>query len=235
MQAEAGCRGMWRMQKGMDYMALLEFHNLIFVLPLAAAVLLVLLMGVGAPAGDHDVGHSIGDAFEHGVDSTSGHELDASHAGHLPMLQAVLTFMGIGNVPIMITLVSLGLLWGTAGLVSNGLLTRSSEHLGTVMLIAATAAIVGNALVSRVINRLLPSVESYGSHERELVTERGDVLHEITTAGGTVRTKDRHGNLRDVTVHAENSQDSIPRGSRVVLTDYVEEQGIFRARLDNPT
>jgi hypothetical protein len=210
-------------RKGSESMQLLEFHNLVFVLPMLGASLFIMLLGVGgahAESGVHGggVGHDV-----------AGHDAGA-HEVPVGIFSGVLTFLGIGNVPIMLNLVILGLLWGMAGLFSNALLTDAHLHLATSMSIAGTAALLGNGLIARLIQRFLPSVETYGEHERELVSEYANVLHEVTELGGTARTRDRFGNMRDVTVLAHPGSAPMPLGSRIILTEYLDESGTFRAK-----
>jgi|GEM_PF-2533440 len=196
-------------------MQLLAFHNLLYILPMVGAVLLVLMLAMGTPGGEHG-GH---DASGHGAH-------DAPHVG---LLGNVLSFMGVGQVPLAITLVTFGLLWGVAGMTMNQIYADAAVHLWPALLTAAVVATVGTGYASRLTGRLFPSYESYGAHDRELVSEHGEVLHQITESGGTVRTRDTFGNLRDINVKITPGQAPLQRGARVLLTGYDEGSGQFSA------
>jgi len=84
------------------------------------------------------------------------------------------------------------------------------------------------------VARVLPSVETYGSDTRELLSTRASVLHEIDARGGTARARDEHGNPRDVPVRVRQGQVPIARGREVTLIEYDEASGTFIAEVVLP-
>lgn len=198
-------------------MQLLEVQNLIFVLPLTAAFLLILLMAVGIPMGDSgvhvDVGHT-------GIDT--GHEMAAVGG-----IASVLSFFGVGRVPFAVTLISFAMTWGVAGLVVNQV--WPGDRIWFPVLLAATAAALGTRWASVAVARLLPSVETYAVPAAELVRHEAVVIHEVDASGGAVRLTDRLGTLRDLNVKGEAGGPRIARGSRVLLTEYDPATDTFRA------
>ena len=105
-------------------MELLQWYNLVFVLPILAAVLYIGLLASGLGSGGEgelDVDH----------DADLGHDFDAAHAhpeagAHL--LGAVLGLLGVGKVPLSILLMSLFLVWGGAGLVFKAVFGAAAMH-----------------------------------------------------------------------------------------------------------
>lgn len=202
------------------WVQLLEVQNLIFVLPLAAGFLLILLMALGIPMGDHGVHMDV--AVPH---AELAHDL---HAAEIGAFGAVLSFLGVGKVPFAVTMISGTLMWGVAGLVVN--LLWPGDKLWFPAAVAATAAIIGTRWVSVALANLLPSVETYSVPASELVTLEAEVIHEIDQNGGNVRLTDRMGNLRDLNVIAGPTQGRIERGTRVILTEYDARADCFRAQ-----
>jgi hypothetical protein len=223
-------------------MQLLNVENLVFLIPLVFALLLVLAMAIGIPMGDHgthvEVGH--GGHFDHGFghaghgvghDVGHGHAAGHDHGAHSAspsgFVSNVLSFFGIGRVPFAVTLVSAFVIWGVAGLALNS--GGTFKHLSTTLLVATGAMLLGTRWISLGVSKLMPTVESYSVPAEELVSEQAEVVHELTSTGGLVRLTDRLGTLRDLTCRPGQSGGSIPRGSRVILTEYDEQAGTYIA------
>ena len=206
-------------------MQLLELHNIVFALPLLVAVVLVLSMAFGIPFMHHDVhagDFDVADAGAgHGVAPSS--DADAGEAGVLQ----VLSFLGIGRVPFILTLLSWFLVWGASGLVINQIRPHAADHLGSSALMCLVLTLTGTGWVSGMIARLLPSFESYATGREQLRGVRGHVLHEVTQSGGTVRLMDATGNLRDVSVVLRPDQPGIERGAGVVLGRFDAAREVF--------
>ncbi len=208
-------------------MELFEVQNLIFVLPLGAAFLLIFLMALGMPMGDH------------GVHAEIPHADAAVQAASVGTVGNVLAFLGVGRVPFAVTLISLSMVWGVSGLIVNQ--AWPSKHLWFPIAIAAAAAVIGTRWVSFGLSRFLPSVETYTVPASELVRQTAEVIHEVDGQGGLIRLTDRLGTLRDLKAKTGPAQSAIPRGCRVLLTEYHAEADCFRVEAltapeaDNPT
>jgi membrane protein implicated in regulation of membrane protease activity len=219
-------------------MGLLEWQNLIFVLPMSAALLYVVLLASGLSFGDHgDV------SVEHDLDVGADHDLDAGHDvsgdgdhagdtgesahGHPHVLGTLLTLLGVGKVPLSILMLSACLTWGAAGLILNVVLGTASMQ--RVVTFAALAAVVGTRLLAEGLAVLLPKEESYHTPKAKLVGEVGQVLYTVTRTSGTVRLQDPSGNLVDLDCRT-SGEDSIPAGARVVIQEYDPSADVFFVR-----
>jgi hypothetical protein len=198
---------------------LLTIENLVFVLPLAAAVLFVLAMALGIPAGDHDAD------IDHGI---GGHGIDGESAG---AIGSALSFLGIGRAPMGVLIVSWCIVWGVVGLALNQAVEFHS--LFPAMAIAGTASVLGTRWVAEGLSRIMPSVETYSVDAAELVSSHADVVHEVTREGGQVRLTDRLGTMRDLNCRTREGQAPIARGTRVVLTHFDESSGVFHVEADS--
>jgi len=223
---------------------LLSVDNLVFVLPLALAVVLVGLMAIGLPFGDDGlhIGHDvhIGAEVGHIGGMADGVHVPGVH-GHVHAtggLNAILGFFGIGKVPFTLILVSFCMIWGGSGLAIR--LLNVEWSLFSRCLVAGVAAIAGTRLMAGVVGKLLPSVETYGVPAADLVSEYAEVIHDVTAEGGTVRLVDSEGNLRDLacrsaTEHAGDGPTGtaavrhLKRGERVILTGYDAASDVYLA------
>jgi hypothetical protein len=145
-------------------MDLLEWYNLIFVLPFTGALLYLAMLAAGLSAhgadSDADLDVHAGTDFgvEHGVEVPAAHGHAEAHGA-----TAVLTFLGVGRVPISILLLSLCFLWGFAGWASNRLLGELlplPALLVASLAIAAASSVLGTGLLARVLARAIPASES---------------------------------------------------------------------------
>ncbi|MFH0982030.1 MAG: hypothetical protein V2A79_10870 [Planctomycetota bacterium] len=219
-------------------MQLLEWQNLIFLLPIGLGALYLVLMALGASFGDHgpDVGADLdhGADFGHGADL--GHGVDADygvHPGHVDLhpelqpsiLSAFLGFLGIGKVPISILMMSYCFVWGAAGLAAVTLYGKESIWVPIGM--AAGAAVLVTRYLAAGLARLVPSVESYYTPERDLVGLKGEVLYEVTESSGVVRVRDERNTLHDVSCRVARGTKSIPAGKAAVLLRYSAAARVF--------
>jgi membrane protein implicated in regulation of membrane protease activity len=173
---------------------LLEWQNLIFILPMAFALLLlgVSMLGGDGHDGDHDSpGH------EHEVDGygTGGHE-----GGDASIFSRMLDMLGVGRVPVSILVFTWCMLFGFAGLVLQnyllaGLLPALYVHVLVSVLIAFFVSGILTSLLARVIGALMPRLESYGERKQDFINREAEVRYTITSRSGTVTLTDKYGNL----------------------------------------
>jgi membrane protein implicated in regulation of membrane protease activity len=221
-------------------MAILEWQNLIFVLPMLAAILYILLMTVGffwGGGGDLDAGHDLHVDVGHDVSGDAGHDVgsaghgvEGGHGGQgspVSLLGRAFGLLGIGKVPMSILGLSICLIWGAAGLVLNVFL--GMETMRQNILFAALAAVVGARGVAEGLALLLPREESYHTPKAELVGQVGEVLYEVTRTSGTVRMRDPSGNLLDIDCRVQDGA-GLKAGTTVVLQEYEPSADVFFVR-----
>jgi hypothetical protein len=221
-------------------MAILEWQNLIFALPMLAAILYILMMTVGFVWGggaDLDAGHDVHVDVGHDIAGDAGH--DAGDAGHdaegghgnhgsqVSLLGRAFGLLGIGKVPTSILLLSVCLIWGAAGLVLNVWL--GMETMPRNIMWAALAALVGARGIAEGLAFLLPREESYHTPKEELIGQVGEVLYEVTQTSGAVRLLDPSGNLLDLDCRTQEGT-GIKAGTKVVLQGYEPGADVFYIR-----
>jgi hypothetical protein len=224
-------------------MDLLQWWNLIFLLPLLCAAVYHLLLAVGAVATESDADADVeadthleagGDGeLDHGLEHSTladhGHH-GGDHGGGA--LGKALMLLGIGKVPLSIILVSWCYVWGVAGYASNQLLGGLAPGQLVVwpsILVAAAAAIVLTRFLAGGLSRVLPKTESYGVYTRDLVGRPAIVRYAITPTFGTAQVYDQHGTLHEVDCRVRPSEEPIPAGAQVALADYDEAKQVFIA------
>ncbi len=220
-------------------MELLEWWNLIFLLPAFAALLYLLLLALGAlPAeGEHgDLHVEIhGAHFEFHPHDLAG---DIAHDGlhDTDPFRGVLSLIGVGRIPLSLVVMSFCFLWGFFGWVANQLfgnvIPSPALFIWPSMIVALVGAGAFTRLLAVRLGRLMPSTESYGSSTRELVGRIADVRYAITATSGTVQLHNQYGSLYEVPARVRPGEPPIPSGERVILWRYDEAEGAFLAAQD---
>lgn len=218
-------------------MNLLDWWNLLFVLPFLGAVLYLLLQAFGLTS-DGSGGEGAADA---GVDA-EGHPLGFVHAvgihDHVSEagLAKALSFLGIGRVPISIIVMSFCLIWGFTGWASNLLLQDALKSplifVWISLGVALFASITLTGLLSRLYARFLPTTETYAVPREALVGRTADVIHAVTQQGGTARLRDQYGNLRDIPCRVDESETGVMAGHKVILMRFDSALGSFIVKPD---
>jgi YqiJ-like protein len=199
-------------------MEILEWWNLIFLLPALTAVLYVLLLAVGGAALDHG-GHD----FHADVGGDAEHDL--------------LSVLGLGRVPLSLILVSFSMLWGIIGWFAVRAFSTIWTEPGTFVWPSLAVALLGAALLTRVMSgllgRIMPRTESYGAGARELVGRLAEARYAITATGGSVQVYDQHGSLHEVPARVLPGDAPISAGARVVLFRYDDVTGSYLVTQDD--
>lgn len=193
---------------------LLRWQTLVFLAPLGLGVVLVgmLALGVGAEA-DVD-----GDADSH---------VDAEVPGLLELL-------GVGRVPLSIVLLTLSLLFGTAGLVTNAFVEpRLPSFFAAVSIPTALVfSFFATGRLSRLIARLAPTLETYSVRRRDLIGRTGHAIVELTAHDGFAQVKDHEGNVQQLRVRTTG--ETLPKGTTLVLIDFDEAGDWYLAEAFDP-
>lgn len=222
----------------MTIQTLVEWWNLIFVLPFMGALLYTLLLATGTVAGDHDadVDHDIDHDFDHGVEQSVGHDHHFEHTEPGTLLKS-LTFLGFGKVPISILLTSFLYIWGVTGWIVNTLFYATFLPPGIFIWLSLVAAGASSVFLTRYIavglGKIMPSTESYGVPDQELGGRAGTVSFGVTDSQGLVQVYDQYGQMHTVEARILTGEKSIPLNTRVVLEMYDPEQKAFIVAPEN--
>lgn len=203
-------------------MDILAWWNLIFLLPFGLALLYVLLLASGLSLGDHDANPDMD-----GLDGD--HDLHDIHS--VGVAGAVLGALGVGRVPLPIILTSLAFTWGFTGWACNLVLSRMpvvDAFFPLVSIAAAAAVSVGfTSLTARALARVIPSTESFGARNHDLVGRLAEARFTITDTFGRAFLYDARGVPHEVSCRVQAGEAPIAGGERVLLFDYDRDRDMF--------
>jgi len=173
-----------------------------------------------ADAGHHGDGHPE-------IHAEAAHH-DASHA--VPAHVALMTWLGVGRVPVGLVLMVLLLSWGFIGFITNQLTRPVVPADWMVGLISLPVALFGSGFVTRNVTRFIatymPLTETSARSRAALIGQVGEAMYEI----------DRNFGMASVRVHTgvfhvpcRVGQDGAPivKGAPVMLVAYDHERGLF--------
>jgi membrane protein implicated in regulation of membrane protease activity len=206
----------------------LEWHHLIFLLPLVAAVAMVLLAGLS----DLQFGHADAGGVEADLHADAGIEADAdlhadgagdhhgdAHAEHGGEgLRTFLEFFGVGHLPLSLLLQTIALLWGTVGLV----LIQFAPPVAAIP-IAALVTLFGARAFAVVLRRLLGGSEA--APRSQFVGKMGEVVLEVTPRFGVVHVRDEHGTM--YRLNARSGAEALAPGQKIVVVGYDPQEQMY--------
>ena len=202
-------------------------YNFIFILPIFLVILYIVLQFIGFHSDGGGIIHADMGDIGMSLDDDMKVEADGS------TLNYVLSFLGVGKVPITMILVPLLMAWGIAGYVCNHIITHTLKPphwpfmLGSII-VAATAGVLTAKLFAGAISIILPTAERSATSKKELIGKTARVTSgQVTKSFGRARLRDDYGN--SITIYCK-----IPHGKRtprksdeVILLDYDEEDRKF--------
>ncbi len=226
---------------------LLTWWNLIFIVPFLLAVVYLGFYAVsGITFGESgvDVDADVDADGDLGADGAVDADADAgAHAeagvhvvGHpggdspVPAYLSVLTWLGLGRVPLSILLMVLMLSWGAAGFITNALLVRSFDHayIPPISLpVAGLSCLVFTSCFARLIGRYAPLSETYARRRHELLGLVGEAIFPIDSTFGMVTVRDDRGERFDLPCRTSEDSPAIAKGERVRLVGYSAKRRLF--------
>ena len=228
-------------------MELLQWYNLVFVLPFVAAVGYLVLLTTGSVAAGHgmeaeadadvDAGTDLDTDHDltHGVEHTVGH----GHASgeHEPGIAAkALSFLGFGRVPLSIIVMSFCFIWGFTGWAANtvlgGILRFPALFFWPSLGVTLVLSVSLTSSLARGLSKIMPATETYAVSKRELVGKVATVRYPITAESGTATLHDQYGTFKEVQCRVNHDDALIPEGRQVVLLRFDDEQDAFLVRQD---
>jgi membrane protein implicated in regulation of membrane protease activity len=213
------------------------WYNAIFLISISVGLLMIIGSALGA-FGHGDVGHDLGHDVSHDAGHDTGHDQDARGRANALDLNAdaahgifswTLSFLGVGRVPFSIILMMLALIFGGTGMSVNYLImpiiAKSSVFAILSLGIALVATFFLTGALARLVNRLMPSTESYNVSKDSLVGRTGEVVIEASSDNGFADVHDRYHGIQRIECRSLN--EVLPIGTEIVVIELREEDKIF--------
>jgi hypothetical protein len=227
----------------MNLQWLLSWSNLIFLAPLAVALIYLLLYTLtGIEFGDTDAdadadvdAHVDADADADG-DADTDH--DAETPGHGSFNAMALSWLGVGKVPLSLVLLVLLLTWGVAGLATSVVMRDLGAPAGVATArVAVPIALAVSLGLTRtlvlLIARFMPLNETSAKPWRALVGSEGTALFPVSESFGMAAVRDESGDLHQVACKTAPGVEPIPKGATLKLVAYrAAERTFFVAQVD---
>ena len=196
-----------------QYEMLLTWDTLLFVLPIALAIVL----GAGALTGLVGEVELDLDTVDVDVDIDVDADADGDGDGEAHSVLAVLAWLGLGRAPLTV-LLTIGLLtFGGTGLALRG-------SIGPILALAVALVLspLATSVLGRTIGRYMPTSETYVQTRGALVGCSGFARLPVTGEFGVAQVTDDGGTLRQIRCRIEESDESIDKGGPLVVVDYDE-------------
>lgn len=211
---------------------LLQWWNLIFILPFIGALFYILMLCSGILAADHGAELNVNmdhDADFH-ADVDHGAGIEHLHDIDPGMLTRALSFLGIGRVPLSVIIISVCFLWGFAGFAGNTLLKPVLPAFlfvwGSIAIALAVSIFCTRALAG-LLSRILPATETYAVSLVQLTGKWAEAITTIDETFGQAHVYDDAGALHTLQCLVHPGESSIPRGAQVLLLFFDKRRNAF--------
>ncbi len=197
---------------------------------------------------DHDVEADLDQDLDvdQDVEAEAVHEVEGAHhlgaehevhdfaADHEPsLLLRALSVLGFGKVPVSILMTCLMVIFGTTGLIANGLFESvlpwswaPAVYVWPSLALAMLTSVSLTGTVASSLHRLMPTKETYAVTEEELVGQVGVAVHGISEGRrGDVNVKDTGGTLHQVM--GRTMDGTIAKSTEVLLVRYHREEDYY--------
>lgn len=180
--------------------------------------------GHGPGYGQAQTDHAPDQSIDHGADHGADH--DATFLAHVADL------LGLGRVPLSISLMLMLLIFGGTGTTVNLALAERLAGGGSALpsiLIAVLAVLVLAGPCSRLLGKVAPSIETYPVTRRDLIGCTAILLNDTDEQGGYAQARDREGNVHNITCRTYSaaptaseapSRGPLPKGTQVLIIDF---------------
>ncbi len=144
---------------------------------------------------------------------------------------ALLSWLGVGRVPLSIVLMVLLLFWGSIGFMTNILARPQVGDGWHAALASLPAAALGTLLLTRgvvlAMARWVPMNETSARRKHALLGRVGEALYDIDDKFGLAGVREESGDLYQVPCRIADDVAPIPKGTRVKLVAYGGADGVF--------
>lgn len=226
---------------------LLQWYNLVFVLPFTAGLGLLLLMAFGGTSGEHDGSLDShieaglhGHDFSHDVDHHVGghghdHDHGHDHGHHENFAMKFMSFIGYGKVPLSLLFMCMCFIWGFTGWAAitffQWILRYPLLFFWPALVTAAVCTIFLTRYLALGLAKAMPSTETYAPKAREMVGLTGKVRYPVTEISGTVCLYDKHRNFQEIQCRVQEGAPLIEANTSVLVVDYVADRSVYLVRI----
>lgn len=226
---------------------LLAWQNVIFYIPLLFGLLMVIAaaMGIGGET-DHDIDHDfdcdhdveldahadVDHDVDHDLDHDHDHDHDSGkhvHSGTNLMFK-VFSLLGVGKVPLSIILMIVGLVFGGSGMVANQILApiliAPAAYGWISVIVACTATVLITGPLAHLINRIMPSTESYNVTKEDLCGQTGTLTLPASSSSGLAIVRDHEGNVHNI--RCRTVEGTLPKNANILVVDFDTDNGLYR-------
>jgi len=200
------------------------WYNVFFGISLMMGFLVLIgsalgLVGLHADH-DFDTDHDLGGGPDVDVD----HDVAPGAAEAHPDSNA----LDVGRVPFTILLMMATLIFGTVGFMANAVLRNvidSPMVYGWISLgLAFVVMIVLTGKLARLLVKVMPATETYNVNKESFRGCTAQLTVPTDETYGAANLTDREGNIHTVTCRTQ--QGSLPKGTEVVVVDYLSDKDI---------
>ena len=174
---------------------------------------------------DHDVAHPHGMIHEPGHHGAHGERPAGSATFNM------LSWFGVGRVPISLWLSGAMLGWGAFGIAAASVTHERAFDVRTALLLSIAVALVGALATTRmlalIVTRVVPIHETYAKRRHGRLGSVGEAIFPIDAAFGMVGIRDERGEFFQVGCRAEAGVGTIAKGTRVKLVGYNRDTTLY--------
>jgi membrane protein implicated in regulation of membrane protease activity len=231
----------------MDLILLLQWWNLVYLLPFLFGFLVLLMQAAGLAGKDLDLSVEgdahleLGAASDVAVDVDAeaevAHDLVPIGEGHveLSLVWKAASLMGVGKVPLSVLMMSFCFTWGGFGLVLNAslraLFPRTLVFFPLSLVGTFLLSLFSTVLLSKFLVTFLPSFSSTSSRTKDLVGRIGRSMYRIRPGvEGVIRVDDQYGNQLQFSAFHEGTME-IAGETEVLLVRFDSEKKAFEVEL----
>jgi hypothetical protein len=176
---------------------------------------------------DADADHDVDSDADQDADSDSDHDADDA-----PAWLTLISWLGVGRVPLSVLLMILLMSWGFAGFVTNAFLNEHKFADWQLAVFSIPIALIASTLFTRMFARLIaayfPTTSAPVMRRHQLLGSVGEAILPIDDNFGMAAVRNDLGQLYQVSCRAESV--SIPTGAKVQLVAYTAKSHTFHVR-----
>ncbi|HSV12931.1 MAG TPA: hypothetical protein VLI90_01630 [Tepidisphaeraceae bacterium] len=160
-----------------------------------------------------------------------GHDAESSDSSQSSgsTILAILSWLGVGRVPVSIILMVMLMSWGVIGFAANR--TLLDHPVSQAALLAMAVAFTGSILITKFVTltvaRYLPTNETYARRRHQLLGCVGEALYNIDGTFGMACGRDAVGEQFQVPCRVAEGRAMIAKGTKVQLVGYTASNQMF--------